>query len=139
MALSTDDRLDIHELLARYNTHRERGTDDDFAMLFLPNGAHIGTSGAPLWRSREELLERVAQPQPEGWEGAQHWVNNVIITEVGDGGDRASVFANVMLISKKGEAIFLGTYHDDVVKIEERWFFELVKSDGVYPAGSPWT
>lgn len=126
--LSVEDRLEIHELVARYNRANDVGTPQEWASTFTPDGVfdspiigrHQGT---------EELVQAIqdlrAQPDYARYSAGQHWTTNIILE--GDG-DQAQLWANVMLVIP-GEPVpyvsVMGKYDDRLKKIEGEWKFSL--------------
>jgi hypothetical protein len=118
MPLSVDDRLEILELMNRYNHCADGGDGDGFADTFTDDALFEGSMSSA--RGREELVQVIA-----GGGGLwKHWLNSPIIE--GDG-DRAT--AKVYLVrtglNDDGavELVASGTYHDTLARIEGEWKF----------------
>ena len=121
MALSTADRLEILELVARYN-HTMDGRDAAaWAACFTPDGVF---DGGPRLQAEGRaglvaFMERlIARDIP-----AVHWVNNIVIEGAGDA---ARMTLYLLVIDLRGEApqaSHLGVYHDELARTAEGWRF----------------
>jgi len=118
MALSSDDRLAILDLTARYNFAIDTGEAETWASTFTadgvfdsPMGTHAGT----------EALRAFATKFAEEMSGTEHWVANQVIA--GDG-DRATHRCYLQLVNvKSGESLGRLKYSDDLVKADGDWKF----------------
>ena len=119
--LSADDRLAIHELLARYCRIIDFGLWDEFTALFTTDcvvdfgelmGVHEGHDGV---RRLGGMI---------GGTGLlmRHLVTNVMIDRAT--ADQAEVFCYVLALTGPGPASLMqttGRYEDEVVKRDGRW------------------
>ena len=119
--LSTDDRLAILDLGARYNQLMDWGDVEGWADCFTPDGVFDG--GPKLQaRGRAELvafMERlIARDRP-----ARHWTNNVLI-EGADDQARLTLYLLVVDLTAEGpRPSNFGVHHDDVVRTDGGWRF----------------
>jgi uncharacterized protein (TIGR02246 family) len=129
MPITAADRVEIQELIARYNRAIDTaGHAKEWAETFAPDGEFIGVVGH--FRGRAEL-EQFARsywedPKYEEFRTGQHWVNNIIVDPDPEGDDRAIVFAHQLMIRPQGpvgEINLMAWYDDRVAKIDGRWLF----------------
>ena len=116
--LTTEDRLDILELLARYNYAIDDSDGAAWADCFVADGAF--ESPTHSLHGRDEL-QAFAADSPLG---ALHLTTNQIIE--GDG-DRARMRCYLELVSAAAgaqpEIRFCGRYEDELVKTAAGWRF----------------
>src|SRR5262245_28254642 len=121
MALTTEDRLAILDLIARYNHALDAGDKEAYAATWAEDGVfELGTQETV--RGRAALRERFANPPPEGVR-LRHWSTNAIIE--GDG-DRATLrlYVMAMRIDPQGRQIgFSGVYDDRLERVSGAWKF----------------
>lgn len=126
--LTTEDRVAINDLLARYAWALDTGDVDAFVSCFTPTAIVI-----------EEVFE-----EPDRWEGAdgiralaehfrnvpnfpgrQHHVSQLLVE--GDG-SKCSARSFVFVTECRGEPPYIlrfaGYYHDQLVKSSDRWLFQ---------------
>ncbi|MGE3962121.1 MAG: nuclear transport factor 2 family protein [Dehalococcoidia bacterium] len=116
MPLTTDDRLAIQELLARYNHAIDFGTPEDWAATFAPDGTFEsrGEVHAGL-----EQLTAFARGFRERMAGVRHWNNNLVIE--GDADDaRATCYLQLW---KGSELLSEGRYVDTLRRADGVWRF----------------
>lgn len=116
MPLTAEDRLEIQDLIARYNHAIDGGSPEDWAATFAPDGTfesrgevHAGTDA--LLAFARGFQERMA--------GATHWNNNLVIE--GDGDEARS--ACYLMLRRGGEVISEAKYEDTLRKVDGRWRF----------------
>ena len=122
--LSLADRIEIRELIARYNWAIDTRDGTGVADTFIPDGIF---DGGRIVRGREALIafgELRDRPPAEPGAGAQHWVTNLVFE-----GNHARVHVKSYFIRQNVEAgvvksTNLGYYRDDVVNVDGRWLFE---------------
>src|SRR5262245_35732655 len=125
MGLSTDDRFEIHELVARYNKAIDTGDAKGWADTFTEDGEFHGLVGVFKGRSELEgfVASYVSDEQFADWAASQHWTTNLVID--GDG-DRAELFAHVKMVKPEpdgGRIVLVGSYSDTLAKVDGRWRF----------------
>ncbi|WP_419553100.1 nuclear transport factor 2 family protein [Candidatus Poriferisodalis sp.] len=133
MALTNDDRVEIRDLISRYNKAIDTGDADGYANTFTPDGEFIGIVGT--FNGRDELRAFAAayatEEQYAEFASAQHWVTNIVAD--GDGAE-ATVFSHLQMVKPLpdgGRILLVGHYDDDVRKVDGRWLFaqRIVVSD----------
>ena len=122
MTLSTEDKLDILELCARYNHAFDGENPDAFAATFTHDGAFGSIVG------REELKTFVPQKweqmRDNGTRVCRHWNTSHVID--GDGGTaRHRCYA--LVLGRKGDGPpfigLTGVYDDVLKKVNGEWKF----------------
>lgn len=126
-ALTAEDRLEIQELVARYNRAVDGGDADGWVETFTYDGVFqsllVGTH-----RGREELrafAEDFVAGSYDAWSGGQHWIGSVIID-----GDRskATVFSyHIMFVPVEREVrgVLMAAHEDEAVLTPDGWRFSL--------------
>ena len=111
MPLSVDDRLEILELMARYNHGADGGDGEGFADTFTEDALFEGSMSSA--RGRAELVQVIAS----GGGLWKHWLNSPIIEGDGDHAT-AKVYLVRTGLNEDGEVglIASGTYHDTLVR-----------------------
>jgi len=127
--VSIEDRVAIHDLFARYSQAIDMGNAVEMINnVFAPNGVFHDPSLCLV--GSEELKARLVS-HPSHVKRSQHWPNNIVITEMSPGNDRAKVHSYVFLVGPRGVTT-TGTYHDTLVKTRGRW---LILDREVYRPG----
>ena len=133
MALTNDDRVEIRDLISRYNKAIDTGDADGYANTFTPDGEFIGIVGT--FNGRDELRAFAAayatEEQYAEFSSAQHWVTNIVAD--GDGAE-ATVFSHLQMVKPLpdgGRILLVGHYDDIVRKVDGQWLFaqRIVVSD----------
>ena len=133
MALTNDDRVEIRDLISRYNKAIDTGDADGYANTFTPDGEFIGIVGT--FNGRDELRAFAAayaiEEQYAEFASAQHWVTNIVAD--GDGA-QATVFSHLQMVKPLpdgGRILLVGHYDDIVRKVDGQWLFaqRIVVSD----------
>ena len=126
--LSTSDRLDIHELVARYAWKLDTGDLEGFASCFTDDGVLIWDAfeTPDRWAGAQQLRSFVEffRSRPSS-AGRQHHITNVLV----DGeGETARSTSYVTVVVRRGEppypVTFAGYYEDVVVKRGDQWLFQ---------------
>jgi 3-phenylpropionate/cinnamic acid dioxygenase small subunit len=122
--LAADDRLAIHELVARYCRVIDFGLWDEFPSLFTPDcvidfgelmGVHEGPAG----------VQRLAGMIGGTGLMMRHLVTNVIVDRAD--AERADVWCYVLALTGPDATslmITTGRYEDEVVKRDGRWLIK---------------
>ena len=124
-ALSTQDRLDIQDLFARYAWALDTGDSDAFVRCFAREGALVWDAfETPLrWSGADELRHFIEglRALPES-AGRQHHVSNVLV-EPSMQGARARAFVLVTLRQPDGalRAHVAGYYEDELQNESGEW------------------
>ena len=124
---STADRLEIHELTARYAWSLDTGDEDAFVDCFCREGELVWdvfeTEGR--WRGAAALRGFIGyfRQRPES-AGRQHHVSNVIVTPHASGVSAKSYVAVAMRRGEGPHALnVMGHYEDELQQEDGRWRF----------------
>lgn len=125
MPISTTDRVEIEDLVARYNKAIDTGDAESWAATFTKDGEFHGIVGD--FAGTDELTafvtEYASDEQYADFARSQHWVTNMVID--GDG-DSATMFAHLMMVQPAedgGRIILVGHYEDKLRRVDGRWLF----------------
>ena len=123
MKLSTDDRLEILDLYARYSWAFDERRAGEWAALFVEDGSFVIVSG-PRADGRAEL-EAFATKMANRYPGIRHLVTGITVEADGDG---ARGRAYVVAVVPDGHGGFRnleqGSYEDRFVSRPEGWRFQ---------------
>jgi ketosteroid isomerase-like protein len=126
MALITEDRLDVMDLVARYAECVDSGDAAGYAALFTPDGVVEHSAGSV--RGRAEVQAWVEGLVRENRVGKASRLKHIMGLPVirGDG-DRATArtYVTIPRHMDSGEIVIrlAGTYFDDCVKLNGEWLF----------------
>jgi 3-phenylpropionate/cinnamic acid dioxygenase small subunit len=134
------DKIEIHELLARY----ARGVDtrdwELWKAVFTPDATIDYTSAGAVLGSRDEVaawLEQGLGTVPM----TQHFITNIEVDLDGDRARARAMFYNPMLLPGMAEQSSCGGYyHHDLVRTPEGWKSERLVEQNVWfvnPPGAP--
>ena len=126
-AFAPADRLEIHELIARYAWSLDTGDEDAFVDCFCRDGSLVWdvfeTQGR--WHGAAALRRFIGyfRQRPES-AGRQHHVSNVLVTPTASGASARSYVA-VALRNGDGPHLLnvMGYYEDDVRLEDGQWRF----------------
>ena len=120
--LSTEDKLDILDLCARYNHAFDSADPEAWAATFTEDGAfgsHKGTE-----ELRAFVPRRWEQARADGVRVCRHWNTSHVIEGDGDTA-RHSCYGLVLVI--RGDDVptisLTGVYHDTLKKVNGEWKF----------------
>ncbi len=123
--LSAEDRLEIRELIARYNVAIDDGDAEGWASMFTEDGVFDGIVGR--FEGREEIAgfcrRYSTEPKYADFRACQHWVDNVVIE---GGGDEATLRADHLMVqptAEGGRILLVARYDDEVRRVDGRWLF----------------
>ena len=116
MPLSTEDRLEIADLLARYNHAIDFGNAEAWAATFTPDGTF--ESRGQVHEGTGALLA-FARSFAERGPGFRHWNNNPVIE--GDGDHARSTC--YLQLWHNGELFSRGRYEDELRRVDGCWRF----------------
>lgn len=124
MPLSTEDRIEIAELVARYNHAVDRGDGAAFAATFTDDGA-LDAAGRLI--EGRQALAAFAEGVPATFRVPRHVASNLVIDGDGSSG-QATLAAYVQMYALTGdpprqEILASGTYDDRLTKVAGRWRF----------------
>jgi uncharacterized protein (TIGR02246 family) len=126
MALSTQDRLDIMDLVARYAECVDSGDAEGYAKLFTPDGVVEHSAGSVA--GHEEIRSWVATLAKDDRVGKNSRLKHIMGLPVirGDG-ERATArtYVTIPRHMDSGEIVIrlAGTYFDECVKQDGAWLF----------------
>jgi uncharacterized protein (TIGR02246 family) len=116
MALSAEDRVEIMQLVARYNQAADARDSAAWADTFTEDGVFI-KDGRPEVKGRSALAKNIRDLPPTN---SRHWTLNLVID--GDE-DRASMQADFALLCEN-RIEYTGRYANSLRKVDGRWKFE---------------
>jgi ketosteroid isomerase-like protein len=119
--LTTQDRLEILELAARYSHATDHGDAEALADTFTEDGVfEVAGMGEPR-KGRAAHLAATSAPRPPGLV-MRHFTSNPVIE--GDG-DTATMklYVEVKNLGAGGQPLLLGCYHDELRREHGAWKF----------------
>lgn len=117
--LSTDDRLQISETLARQAFVVDENALDQLGEVFTPDATYdMTSSGMGAFEGLEALRTVAGQLFASGHAPMSHFVTNIVITETGE--STASVRSKGLMIMSDG-GVHGVVYDDTAVLHEGRW------------------
>jgi ketosteroid isomerase-like protein len=123
MTSESDDRLAIHELLARYS-HAIDGRDyAAWVDCFTADGVLVSAMGVSSGRLELEAFAKTYEAGRARMPNARHFMTN-IATKID--GDRASARSYVQITTSNPQGVrvlFTGQYDDELVRIDGMWKF----------------
>ncbi len=126
MSLTWEDRLEIRELVARYDHAIDSGDAEGWIECFTEDGVW---DGGPRVEGRAALLAFArslpTDPDFAVFRGARHFVTNFLIDGDGDGDEARLRCDNLMLRPRAGgvEALAGADYDDRLRRVDGRWLF----------------
>jgi hypothetical protein len=136
MQLASADRLALEELYSKYCYFIDANDPEGWVSTWTPDGvfsrpaAGVNVGAAEDRKGHEELKRQLLhwsddQPASTDRPRHQHWVNNIWFENITQ--TSATGHASLMVVESGNEVarvITMGTYTDDLVKIDERWLFK---------------
>jgi uncharacterized protein (TIGR02246 family) len=125
VSLSWEDKLEIQELVARYDRAVDTDDHETWVDCFTEDGSW---DGGPKIVGRVALLEFVrslpTDPTFAAFRGARHFVTNFLVEETGPGEARLRC-DNLMLQPREGGVAGLAAadYDDRLRRVDGRWLF----------------
>jgi len=123
MPLTTDDKLEIMELTARYNFAIDNRLAEEWADVFTDDGA-LWSDGNLRAAGRADL-EEYMRVSARGGQQIRHFTSNTIIEGQGK---NATLRMYVMTWNINGGGMVpyvMGSYDDTLVKVNGQWKFKL--------------
>jgi hypothetical protein len=132
LALTVEDRLDLHELIARLSQALDFSQPDDLVALFVADGVYQAVSSVASGeqvRFRHEGSDALrgfgeAMAQHRGGL-ARHWTGNIVLMETGPGAQAVSYVLFVVIDpeTKERRVTISGVHRDEFVRTESGWRF----------------
>lgn len=119
MTLSTEDRVEILDLIARYNQSVDAGDGEGFAACWVDDGLFEGSTQTA--RGQEELRAIPATLRAQN-PHTRHWNNNIVIDGTGDEA-RTSVYVLVLDVGGSPSIRSSGVYRDTLRRVDGAWKF----------------
>lgn len=124
-AISSSDRLEIHELTARYAWSLDTGDEDAFVDCFCRDGELVWDvfESAGRWRGALALRRFISyfRQRPES-AGRQHHVSNLVVTPAATGARARSYVAVALHCANGPHILHVMGYHEDELQREDgRW------------------
>jgi len=119
VALSSDDRLAILDLAARYNFAIDGGDAEAWASTFTPEV--VFDSGRGPVTGRADLQEFAREFSQGPMRGTEHWNANHVID--GDGGQATHRCYLNLIRGESGESVARAKYRDDLTRVDGAWKF----------------
>lgn len=126
--ISASDRVEIHELCARYNRTVDVADPEGWADCFTEDGEFVSLL-VGAHRGRRDLVAFARSYWEDDecarWRGGQHWTGNIIVTPVD--ADRATVTSHHMMLVPDGPKVSIDLFagqSDVVVRTEHGWKLE---------------
>ena len=118
MPISSADKLEIQELITRYNHATDSGDAAAFAATFTEDGSFTMGENDPI-QGRENLTKMASGG---GGGGSRHWTANYVIEGEGNS---ATLRCYVMVTrTQEGTKIGMtGLYTDELKKVDGAWLF----------------
>ena len=123
--LSADDRLEIQELVARYNRAVDGGDAAGWVGTFAEDGIFesllVGTHSGHV--ELRAFADEFVAGAYDAWAGGQHWIGSMIIE---GSGDTATVFSyHIMYVPVEREVrgVLMAAHDDEVIRTADGWRF----------------
>lgn len=132
MPLTTEDRLEILDLAARYSHATDHSDGEALADTFTEDGIFEIAGGEPR-QGRAAHIEAASTPRPAGLV-MRHFISNPVIE--GDG-DTATMklYVEVKNVAAEGKPMLVGCYYDDLRRENGAWKFAKRRVEVDYRAG----
>jgi len=124
-AFDSSDRLEIHELTARYAWSLDTGDEDAFVACFCRDGELVWDvfESTGRWRGAQALRRFIGyfRQRPES-AGRQHHVSNLVVTPTATGALARSYVAVALRRTEGPHALHvMGYYEDELLREDGRW------------------
>jgi uncharacterized protein (TIGR02246 family) len=120
--LSTDDRLEIQDLYARYNHAADHGPGEAFAGSFTADGVFAVQGRDPV--SGRDALLAMGNGLATRAGTMRHWINNLVLEPTAGGAKGIAYLTMYETGGGKPSAMTrTGEYHDELVKGADGWRF----------------
>ena len=118
--MSTQDVLEITQLIHRYNQAADSGDGAVFASTFVAEGLIELPDEDPI--AGTEALSAFGDAVPNTVPGARHWVNNIVV-DVEDEIATARTYLIVVIAGSPPAPMLSGIYQDELVRTDDGWRF----------------
>ena len=119
MSLNNDDRMEIQELISRYNFAIDFGDVEAWVATFTEDGVFH----SPMGRFEgKQALADFAHDFVREYPDGRHWVNNLIVEADGETA-RAACYIHMFRASGDRETVATGRYADRLQKVNGHWRF----------------
>ena len=122
MPLTTQDKLDIMELAARYSFTIDQRMAEEWADCFTEDGEMLSGNGRRV-AGRAAFLEHMRKAKEAGKQ-VRHWGCNHIVEGDGDTA-RLRMYLMAVDISDGIRPYVIGDYDDTVVRVNGKWKFKV--------------
>ena len=122
MPLSTQDKLEIIELAARYSMTIDQRMGEEWADCFAEDGLLISGNGN-RGEGRAAFIEHMRKAKASGKQ-VRHWGCNHIVEGEGDTA-RLRMYLMAVDIGNGIAPYVMGDYDDTVVKVNGKWKFKV--------------
>lgn len=122
MPLTTQDKLDIMELAARYAFTIDQRMAEEWADCFTEDGEMLSGNGQRV-AGRAAFLEHMRKSKAAGKQ-VRHWGCNHIVEGDGDTA-RLRMYLMAVDISDGIRPYVIGDYDDTVVRVNGKWKFKV--------------
>jgi hypothetical protein len=128
--LPAEDRMAIHDLVARYNRFIDAGPERAWADEWVDTFTDDATFDCALgvYHGREELYRcreyLYTAEENRDYLGGQHWLHNIVLTPADDG--LVDLWASFLLFMPGKPTPFvslIGYYTDRVARVGDEWKF----------------
>jgi uncharacterized protein (TIGR02246 family) len=119
-----DDRLDLQELVSRYNQAIDHHDSQAWADVFEEDGVLV-VNGEVRARGRNELFQYVERRRVAGEPKLRHWVTNMLVEVHGDEA-KLKLYVMAFNIGAGLEVPYvMGEYEDEAVRRNGQWRFRV--------------
>ena len=127
--MSSQDVLEITQLIHQYNQAADSGDGAAFASTFVAEGEIELPDEAPIVGT--EALRAFGDAVPDTVPGARHWVNNIVV-DVADQNATARTYLIMVIAGNPPTLMLSGIYQDELVRNDDGWRFvkRSVTADG---------
>ncbi|MBX3528988.1 MAG: nuclear transport factor 2 family protein [Rhizobiaceae bacterium] len=122
--LTAEDRVEIGELLARYNQAIDHFEAEEWASLFTQDGV-LSANGTVRASGRERLAAYVASRREAGGPHIRHVLTNIVIDPAEQGARVRAYVLAFRIDDWTGIPYVLGEYDDELVRERGAWRFRL--------------
>jgi hypothetical protein len=122
MAINTDDRLNILELVARYNWAIDHREAEAFADVFTADG-ELWADHALRAKGRAALIEHIRKAERTGHR-IRHWPCNPVLEGTGDGA-KLRMYVMAFDIGAGIRPQIIAEYEDDLARNGGQWKFRV--------------